>query len=346
MSLRFCDSFDHYDTAHMQDKWTQLATNTGINNTLSRTGPQCAAMGSGGGLLNSKTIDYQAGWYIGMAIQLQAYGGSVGVGYTSPGKGQAYILFNGDGTLGAYGGSIGGGTFYANSQAGPNTAMLLNRYYYLEVFFGIAVAGTIIIKLNGLAVLSLTGVQTDFYGSGLADCVALAGPGGGSFMYVDDLYVCDGTGAHNNSFLGDVRVGCIFPASDGAELNYVPSSGTTHYAMVDEAPPASPIPDDDTTYVYDSTPNDRDCYTFQQVDVTRTFLGLQIVITGRKDDAGVREIQGFQRTVNGNYNYGAAVAPNLNYESYIWPSDINPDTGTLWTGAAINSSQFGVLTAA
>ena len=52
----------------------------------------------------------------------------------------------------------------------------------------------------------------------------------------------------NNNFLGNNKIVAMLPASAGDSSDWTPTGSANHYATVNENPP-----DDDTTYVQDST---------------------------------------------------------------------------------------------
>src|SRR6202035_3286992 len=81
-----------------------------------------------------------------------------------------------------------------------------------------------------------------------------------------DYYLTTGEGTTNLGRLGGSRspygvlVEPFFPASDGSSLDWTPSTGTDHYAMVNEV-----IADMDTTYNSSSTLDAVDSYVWQQL---------------------------------------------------------------------------------
>lgn len=338
MALRFCDSFDHYNTSQILNKWT--AFNASINdafidNSTPRTGAQDMAVLRNG---IQKTIDNQGTWIIGGACNWNGYGGGFGVVDIT--VGQVFIILNGDGTFSAFRGPIGGGTFLGRSD--PKFAVNLGRYYYLEVKFLIGASGSVTIHLNSQEILKLTGVNTDNSGNGTADVIRVFGPGGGSTMFLDDFYVCDGSGSANIDFLNDVQIGLIMPASDGDLLQWTPDSGGVHFSRVNEIPP-----DGDASYVSDATVGDIDCYHFQTVDTTRSYKGIQTNITARKDDSNGRALSLLTRI--GGINFVADPVGrfvNNTYIDYLNQFDVNPATGVAWTGADINGAQWGEKTIA
>jgi hypothetical protein len=94
-------------------------------------------------------------------------------------------------------------------------------------------AGWFELRIDDVLVLSGTGVNT---GTGTIDRVSLfAGNNGNNValygLIYDDIVIED----DNSAFLPPLRIDGLPPVSDGGTLNLVPSTGTSHYAVVDES---------------------------------------------------------------------------------------------------------------
>lgn len=333
MSLRFVDSCDHYDTAHLTSKWTFFPSNIAdcvVNTSSARNGTGCLAITRSG---ISKTIDNLQSWIVGAAHMWSAYGG--GVSLTNINVGTVAWSIQGDGTIvvSGPGGSLG--------QTTPTQAIALNKYYYIEMKTLLhSSTGTVEMHINGQSVLTLTSKNTAAAAN--ADVVTFSGPAGGVLVYVDDIYVCDTTGS-NNTFLGDVQVGVIKPNAEGDKLEWVPNgTATVHFSRVNEMPP-----DDDTTYVSStmtgtSTTGPSDLYKFEAVGTGRTILGVQTNIFARKDDEGNRALSVLTSN-GGSISSGDPTGRyvNLTYIDYLNQFDTNPNGGA-WTPTVINTTQWGV----
>jgi hypothetical protein len=194
------------------------------------------------------------------------------------------IVANVDGSLAAY-----RSTGTNNFDFGSNGATLGNS----AVLLGTTAAGTILageefalkakvtvddasgvieLYVNGVQVLTLTGQDTRNSGTAtITNLLHGAGRNGGAgsaTVYYDDFW------AGSTVLPGDRRVDSHYPIQDGAETGFTPSSGTDHYAMVDEA-----SPDDDTSKVTAVTPGLRDTYKVEafknpggSIDAVKTVL--------------------------------------------------------------------------
>ncbi len=103
MSLRFVDSFDHYNTAQVTRKWNVLGGTTSILAGGGRNGTQSLHIPSQNCYL-LKTIDPQPSWVVGFAANFSRFGlpGS-GQGlffqFLDVGSPQLDLVHNPDGTL-------------------------------------------------------------------------------------------------------------------------------------------------------------------------------------------------------------------------------------------------------
>jgi hypothetical protein len=341
MALIFCDSFDHYSNSYLQSKWTAVYNfGTGgqglvLDNVHQRTGIQCGAFTADGAMV---TIENSAFWTLGAAVNWAAYGGQFCFNHL--GTIQVLLQINNDGTMSVYNGPHGLNPGVLLGTTNPSVAITLGRYYYIEFQATISqTAGTATVRINGQVVLTLSGVNTSPNGDNVADSFQVIGPGGSSYMYVDDLYVTDGTGVLN-SFLGDVSIGLIMPASAGDYTQWTPLTGS-NWSEVNEIPPSG-----DASYVWSVAPSSGsypiDTYYFQQVNPNRNIIAIQSNIMARKDDTGNRALSLVTR-------YGGANAladsggryVNETYIDYRNCFDVNPLTTNPWTPTVVNATQWG-----
>jgi len=338
MALRFCDSFDGYDSAHVLEKWTSIGPgasgNFAINTSTKRTG---RASGEFTSIANcQKTVDNIVTWIIGGAFLWTGYGG--GINLYNVNTFQIQWQLQNDGTIAVI--NSGGGTL---GRTSPTDAISLNNFYYVEAQLPIG-NGSIIIKINGQTVLNTSGAGGDGT-SATADVCLVIGPAASGKMYVDDFYICDtNTPAPDNTFLGDVSIGVVVPISDAA-VQWTPSTAGTHWSLVNEIPP-----DDDATYVQSTmvgagpTGGPYDFYNFQPVTTTRAILGVQTNMFTRKTDEGNRAVSVIYTSATGTPNI---VDTNgrylgLNYIDYLNQFSSNPNNGGTWTPTDFNNLQWGI----
>lgn len=160
--------------------------------------------------------------------------------------------------------------------------------------------------------------------------------GTGTTMALDDFYVCDTSGAVNNDFLGDARISTFFPTGDGALAQFTPSTGSNHFANVDDVPP-----NDDTDYNSDSTVGHIDTFTHGSLPASTTVKAVQHSLYARKDDVALRQIAPVIRR-GGTNNVGTTVTLSTTYANYRELRELDPITAAAWVDTNFNSDEFGV----
>lgn len=229
-------------------------------------------------------------------------------------------------------------TIIASSPPGLIT---LAGFQYIEVsvVFSTTATGSVAAQFNGESIFSVLNVVTSSSGNSQANAVqVIYDCGDVSNQLVDDLYVCDGTGTINNSFLGDVGVQCLFPSAGGQVDNFTPNPSTDHnWQCVSENPP-----DDDSTYVSSSVAGTIDLYKITQLPSgSEQVVAVQIVACGRKDDTNTR-VLGIGFGDGSSHVFDTGWALGTSYQMYTQPYDQDPITNSAWTVSSVNSGQIGV----
>lgn len=239
--------------------------------------------------------------------------------------------------------STGQLSIYRNTTliAGPSaTALTFSTWYYIE-FEGLIsdTVGTYEVRVDGVTYLSGAGADTRNGGTGTWNRVILKPWHTAQFVMYDDLYICDGSGSINNTFLGIQKVGSSLAVADsiasGTTHNFTPSTGTDHGALVDES-----SPNGDTDYNASSTVGQIDLYRIQAVSLAGTTRGIQVNRYLKKTDAGVRTTRAIVRSAGTNYPQ-ATQSPLTTYGYLSTPVETDPATATFWAAAAINAAEFG-----
>jgi len=339
MALRFCDSFDHYETADITMKWSSTGGISPTIGVVGRNGTSGLRLANLLGSSISKTIDNQQTWIIGFAVSIASLPASdlPIVQIIDSSTTQVTFCIASDGKIKAYRGeSWSGGTLLGTSSSGIGAG----SFYYLELKVIIDnTIGAVEVRINASSVLSLTGVDTQVTANAYANVIMIGEDSGASVLQtdIDDLVILDGTGSVNSNFIGDVRVEALLPNGDGNYSQWTPVGSATNYQNVDENPP-----DDDTTYNVEGTSGQKDSFAIQNVSlVTGTVKGLVTHMATRKDDAGTRQIRRFVR-VSGTDYAGSAVTVQ---SSYIYNSEVletNPNTSSPWSLTELNVLEAGV----
>lgn len=340
MTLRFCDSFDHFVTADIGEKWTVAGANSSISAGNGRRSTAClrVANGSSGPTL---TLDSQATWTVGLAMKLASLPASarVLIAFTDTATAQCDLRLNADGTVSV--------TRNGTSLGTSSSALSTGSYFYLEFKVTISdAAGAAEVRVNGSNTgwLNLTSVDTKNTANASANGIGiLSGASSWASVDVDDLYICDATGSANTGFLGDSRVDSFLPNGNGnsSQMTGSDADSTDNYLLVDDT-----APDDDSTYVQSSTASQKDTYAF--ADMTHTpssIFGVQVNMTAKKDDAGSRSIASVTRSGGSDTN-GTTQALSTAYVNYRQIVEQDPNTAAAWTKTAFNAAEFGHIVAA
>jgi hypothetical protein len=330
MALRFCDSFDHYVTADILDKWTAFVSSPTISG-VGRNGTSGVTMNSSTETM-SKNLGSQATWIVGFAVRLN-----------NSDSGDAVLFEFRDGATLHADLRITPGNLLKITRAGTALAtgtkvLSLLVYYYVEVKVTIDdTVGAAIVRINGIEDINISGVDTRNAANASSDTLILRTSASRSVDY-DDLYICDTTGSTNNNFLGDIRVQALFPTGNGNSSQLVGSDANSvdNYLLVDES-----APNDDTDYVESSTVGEKDTYTFGDLASTSgTVCGLQILPFARKTDAGVRSIVSVAR-LSGTETDSTDKTLSTTY-TYLPDIRETKPGGGAWTITNVNDAEFGV----
>lgn len=297
-----------------------------------------------------RSFTSQATQILGFAFQASAYptatsGGSISVGFANAsGAAIGFVQFDVSGILLSLGGSppnySGVAAVVASSQLAtspPSTG----TWNYFELAYTPGTTGTLVLRQNGVEIGSVTGDTTALTGLGSV-FLTVRDDGGGAVAAFDNLYVADGTGTQNNTFLvpahGDVRVDSFWPTGAGSSAQLAPYPSTdANWQTVDEQ-----AQDGDTTYVYSSTAGQTDLYAVTPtVPATDSVLAVGISYVARKDDTGAR-------AVASQVQSGGVVGAGQTYNttaSYVRVNDVfenDPNTAAAWTVAAVNAIEIGM----
>lgn len=220
------------------------------------------------------------------------------------------------------------------------TVLAVGSFYWVELKVKChSTLGEIELRIDTIPQFApMTGQNTRNGGAGLIHSFQINWPAGS--WYIDDLCINDDQGTFNNGFPGPVAVAALNPAlGNGANVNWTPSAGTDHGALVDEA-----APNGDTDYVSSNTVGHIDTFKYPALTVPGLgVLGVMVSNFARKTDVGPRAINGAARVSGANY-VSPVPAQSL-LTTYIYhPSlfELDPSTGAPWASqAAVNAAEFG-----
>lgn len=270
------------------------------------------------------------------------------------------LVINNNGTISAYRGhadslnAFDGQDRIAATYGTTSLALLTGQYYFIELHTLIhPSAGTLLLKVNGDTWLTLSGIDTQADG---ASSVAawqeilvggLRASSGQVDWYVDDLYAgdADASDAFNQmiNIVGDVRVDYRNVFQDGTTLQWTPSTGLSHFAMVDDNPP-----DLDSTYDATTTVGAVDTFLKQGVPIVgAAVIALQPIYLVRRTDGGNTSTAAVIRDGGTNFTgsqegSGQAIGNTSTYTYDWWTVTQRPSaSGTPLTQALVDAMEIG-----
>lgn len=261
MALLWCDGWEHYGVIGnlTEGAWAEVGAGISLDTTQPRTGTTCILISTSASA--ATTIRRVLGGPkttvgIGAAFRYTALPTSNARDLLfdfrdAANTVQISIVCESTGVVSAYRGQLAGSLL--GSSASPVITALTYQHVECLVFFSQTV-GTIEVRVNGVTVLSLSGIDT--VASALVECsqVRVAGTNLGignssAQLRVDDIFCYDDTGSFNNTFIGDRRVLTLFPNANTVQADWTAVGAATGYECIDEA-----NPDGDTTYISAGVP--------------------------------------------------------------------------------------------
>lgn len=342
MALLLVEGFDHeLNTGDLTSILTVTNSNLVMSGSSPRWGTGKYIQLVGGTLQPANAIMLLPGafssGFAGVALRLE--GGAttswIGMGfYDINGGMQMSILIsnNGQGAVNVYRGNFT--TLLYQVTGVFNTAQL---WHYVELGGVIsATVGTCIVQIDGVQVLSLTGLNNKGASASTFSHLWLGTLVSQQICDYDDVYFCDNTGpAPQNTFLGDCRVQSLFGTSDDS-VQFAPNSGVNNFSRISET-----AMDSDTSYNFSNTVGSQDTFNHPAISGTPvTIFGLQLTTSARKDDTAAHTFKnvlksGATTALGNNYTVGS----NYSYYKDIWTLD--PNTSTAWTNTSINATKNG-----
>lgn len=338
MSLKFIDGFGHYEDNLEMAKW-ETFSDTGSLTMASGYGSQ----GDYGVRMSTSTADYAqtrsgvlgtiSTVIVGCRLRFTGFASGYVMAFRDGTDTQFSIKIKSDGSIELYRGADA--TLLASSSTGVVSSGVW-FYFEIKVVFSQTV-GTVDVKVDGASVISDTGLDTCQTANASIDSFRFRG--GPVYMYMDDLYICDDSGSKNNDFLGDCRVHTLYPDADGNHSDFTPSTGSDHYAMVDDAQPTSV----DTDYNESSTVGHKDTYSMDTYAEDGTIYGIQVCSAVRNPDTGTMTVRNLCRSgATPTDNEGASLTLSQSDQMAIDVWEQEPTDTVDWTAAKINAAEFGI----
>jgi len=351
MALLFMDSFDHYATADILEKWT-----TSPNASLLAIGAYGRNSTSGlrmpVGALNSVQMTCLGGIaevILGVAIKPNVHTGAQAttpIVFGSAGAWECGICLNADLTLQPF--TVNSGSYVPGASSdyglvGSATAAALQVgvWSYLEVQMKCdGSTGTCVIRINGTEVKNLTGLDTLYTSATLTRFALGCRASTEVQLDFDDLIVLDLNGSLNNGLTGDMTVSLLLPTGDGNSTTWDDSTGGSppeNWPNVDET-----SPNDDTDYNSTSTLNAKDLYTFEDAPAGSDIRAVQVLASVRKGAEGPGQVKLVTRSASTDYDGAAQGIGGTAYSYVRQVLETDPATAAAWSESGFNAAEFGI----
>lgn len=245
--------------------------------------------------------------------------------------------------------TVTGNIKFINATTGtiltPAWTFYPGRWFYFEckVKPGLGTDGMVEFRVNTVVVLSLpnccTAAGATVDNKAAIDVLRIHSGGTNSGQHVlDDMYLLDSLGTMNNDYLGNVRVKLQQPIANATPLDWTiggSAPAATNWQSVLDATLS------ETTFVYSSTPADRDLYEVNAPISSPYIFGVELDGIYRQDDATQRVVRNTLQTSIGTDDYGD---DHYCYGFYVTAYDIfelSPDSGLAWTQSEVNQLLIG-----
>lgn len=351
----FTDGADHYVTADIGKKWSSVSGAYTVDTTVFRNAGGSLKVTASSSTGNSVDFPPTKNVLVGFAIRLASAPGAAtwsslfaGLAYFSAGSytsnNQVGLSITSDGLTHVARGGVSNdgisGTLLASSTDPLGTTTWAHVQFRVFIH---DTAGEIELRINGVPQFSLTGLDTR--NSSTLDHVSRftlrVGGSTGSGGNLDDVYVrtSDLATAEPDGFLGDLYFRPYAATADGTYVEMTPSTGTSHFALVDEATP------NNTDYVSGSTALQKDSFTFAASAEAASIKTVQLCAYAYKLDSGFRGVDLFAKSgATEDFAASQTLSISEKYKRKNW--DVNPATGVEWTQAQRNAAEFGVRVSA
>lgn len=345
----FLDGFDHYASADITSKYEAIGSNLAISSSVFRTSGKALQCSSASGSWVNKGVGAARNFCVGFGLYITTASTAATIASQSSclfaasdslsaiSLGQVGIGLLQDGLIHAIRGPLAGSNnFNGAADLGQSTTVIsTNTWYFIELRgFIDNTAGQLELRINGVVQFNLSGIDTQQQTFNNFHYLTLYAPSGGT--HFDDTYMrtSNEATAETGGFLGDIKVKPYYPNGDGTYSAMTPSTGTTHYTLVDETNPTT------TDYVSSNTALQKDSYTFQDLSETGSIKAVQLNVYAAKDDGGFRGLDLFTKSgATEDFATSQPLSTTPVYKMKVWEKD--PNTAADWSQTNLNAAEFG-----
>lgn len=265
--------------------------------------------------------------------------------------GQITVVLGTDGGVVAYLGGGSGQVIGLTLLGRSDPCITAGGWVHFEMFSvgSAASAGSLEVRVNGVTVLNLAGIQTyNTANHEFSQVVWMATNDGGSpFLFggdtidtVDmaDAFAWDTNGSQNITFIGDKKAFLEMPVGDAPDsgfADWLKSSGSTFYGLISDIPP-----DDDTSYIYSPEAGDQVGVAVDDLPANATAINAVVGwCRARKTDAGTCTIN-IGILSAGVVSWGADIQVETDDQYCESVFELDPATSAPFTPSAVNAAKL------
>lgn len=304
MALLWCDGFDHYGVIGnlTEGAYAEIGSGVTLATTNPRTGTSHLHTPSSGNVVSTNIRRVFGGVKTTIGLAAVFYYASLpSVADTARvfdfrdanNITQLTIQLDTTGVITVKRGESLGGVILSSTASPVITA---ETYQHIEAMVFLSqTVGTVEVRVNGVTVISLSGVDTVASSLVEASQCCIGGTNRGANVTlpvtdIDDIFCYDDTGSFNNTFIGDRRVLTLFPDANTVQADWTPVGAATGYECIDEA-----NPDGDTTYItagVPGSPGPISEFGIQNLPAGVSAISAVVVVEmARKTEAGIANTQ-------------------------------------------------------
>ena len=367
MALLWCDGFDHYGTDEnnmLDGVYAECTSNVALNSSIVATGTHSVSFLSvayGNGIRKvlpaaTSKMGAMARFYLPSLPDVNTCANIFRFLTTSPFRAQLAVMVDLNGCLRFYRGGYfeSVGTTAGALIATSDPIIVASAWNHIEIQVYIHdTEGWVRAAVNGVHRFEATGLDTQYDTSEITSIStnqqAYSGPQGDNDFYMDDLIVYDFTGSSAvdtdfcpavdgggvaTNYIGELQCMYLPPNGDTAQMDWVASTGTDEYAMIDETTP------NDADYISSTTAADLSEFDLTDLPEDITYIrGLQLLGRMSKSDSGTAMTKfGMKSDISTD---DADERPVTVEPTYWWDfMNVDPDSSARWTRDSLNAAWF------
>jgi hypothetical protein len=335
MSLIWMDGFDSYTSAG--DPSFPYVGNLGFSTSSGRFGGGCCQLA---GYYSHGTLTFPSSEtevWLGFAFNVQETitSGDYVIGQFNSGSGiESTLTLGPSGAWKTWRGA-------QNTQIGATgtEVVITNQWHWVEVHMVLsATVGVFELWIDDIQVVNATGANTAGAGGSSLIGWEFGGQNNACEYNFDDLYVLNTSGSVNNSRLRDSKIVTLVPASDAGPNDGALTSGSSHFAMVDEAQNDGLT----TTTTLTNTSGQEELFGMGSLAGSPSAIhAVKVGVIAEKSDAGACSLETVMNS-GGTVSTGASTPLTTDFATVGTILEEDPNTSSPWTLTAINAMKCGV----